>query len=290
MPSVASLGIPDLVVPASASVGEGPVFDRRTGALCWVDLMAGRLHETDLDSGVTSTVTIGMALGAVAPRRVGAGFAVAVADGFGFVDAGGLRLVDRVLPGPGHRMNDAKCDSRGRLWAGSTHVDFASGAGALHRWDGRGPSVVVARGFTLPNGIGWSPDDTRMYLVDSMSGDILAADFDAVDGVVGEFRVLCRVGAGLPDGLAVDVDGCIWVAVWGGSVVQRYSPDGVLLGECRLPVSQPSSCAFAADGTLVITSARAGLTGSDLSAQPLAGSIFAVATSTRGVPVEAFLE
>lgn len=288
MSSVMSLGAPDVIVRATAEVGEGPVIDGRTGKFCWVDITAGELHQTDLESRSTSTIAIGMTLGAVAPRHAGHGFAVAAADGFGFVGEDGLRLVDQVLPRADHRMNDAKCDSRGRMWAGSTHVDFVPGAGALHRWDGREPSAVVARGFTLPNGMGWSPDDTRMYLAESMRGEILVADYSADDGVAGDFVRLCRVEAGLPDGLAIDTDGCLWIAVWGGSVVQRFSPEGVLIGECRMPVTQPSSCAFAADGTLYITSARAGLSDEGLSEQPLAGSIFALATSTRGVAVEAF--
>ncbi|MFF1876356.1 SMP-30/gluconolactonase/LRE family protein [Leifsonia sp. NPDC058230] len=279
---------PEVVVPAQAAVGEGPVFDVRTARLCWVDIENGLLFETDLESGVTISHAAGMTLGAAVPRASHPGFAVAVDDGFGILDAGGLTLVDPVLPEPDWRMNDAACDSQGRLWAGSTHRAFEPGAGTLHRWDGEGPSEVVATGFTLPNGIGWSPDDTRLYLADSMTHELLVADFVAESGAVGPFEVLCRVEAGLPDGLCVDSDGCLWVAVWGASVVQRYTSTGELVGEVAMPVSQPSSCAFGHDGMLYITSARSGLSGPELSAQPLAGSVFAVATETSGVPVHAF--
>jgi sugar lactone lactonase YvrE len=185
-------------------------------------------------------------------------------------------------------MNDAKCDSRGRLWAGSTHMQFTPGVGALHRWDGRAPSTVVATGFSLPNGLGWNAEDTVMYLADSMTRQLLSAPYSADDGHVGTFTELCTFDSGLPDGLAVDVEGCVWIAVWGGFEVQRYDPRGRLVGRVAMPVEKPSSCAFGDDGTLYITSATADIDEAGLREQPLAGSVFAVGTDTRGVPVQPF--
>ena len=106
--------------------------------------------------------------------------------------------------------------------------------------------------------------------------------------MLGELAPLCRVDPALPDGLAVDVDGSLWIAVWGGSEVRRYDSAGHLTGTVAMPVTQPSSCAFGDDGTLYITSARTGLTAEDLQSQPHAGSVFALATATRGVPIHAF--
>jgi sugar lactone lactonase YvrE len=285
--SVERLPAPDLVVPGSALVGEGPVFDRRTGRLCWVDIVRGRLYESDLATGSTSETDVGVQLGAAVPRAHEPGFAVAVATGLGRF-AGTLELDEPILPEPFRRMNDAKCDSRGRLWAGSTHVDFEPGGGALHRWDGRGPSVVVRDGFVLPNGIGWTQEDDRMYFIDSFAHTLYAAPFDADAGELGELAPLCRVEDALPDGLAVDVDGGIWVAVWGSSEVRRFDASGELVAVVPMPVSQPSSCAFGDDGTLYITSASADLSDEQRAAQPHAGSVFAVATSTHGVPVHPF--
>jgi sugar lactone lactonase YvrE len=221
------------------------------------------------------------------PRAEREGFAVAVSDGFGLFADDRLMLVDRALPEASRRMNDAACDSQGRLWAGSTHVDFAPGGGALHRWDG-GRSTVVDSGFTLPNGMGWSPDDTTMYLIDSVEHTVLAAEFRADDGWVGAFDQAFAVEGGLPDGMCVDLDGCLWIAVWGGSEVRRYSPGGELLARVAMPVEKPSSCCFGTDGTLFITSASADLSEAELAEQPLAGSVFAVSTSARGVPVRSF--
>jgi sugar lactone lactonase YvrE len=157
----------------------------------------------------------------------------------------------------------------------------------LHRWDGDSASAEIAGGFTLPNGLGWDADDRRMYLADSMARTLLVAPYDG-DSVTGAFTPVVQVGEGLPDGLAIDTDSCVWIAVWGGWAVHRYATDGTLVARVPVPVAQPSSCAFGADGTLYITSARDGLTGDELAAQPHAGSVFAVATGTNGVPVQAF--
>jgi sugar lactone lactonase YvrE len=275
---------PDLAIAATATVGEGPVVDARSGRLCWVDLAEGVLFETDLDDGSTVSWPTGTLLGAAVPRATEPGFAVAVADGFGLLVDGELTIVDPVLPSPDLRMNDAKCDARGRLWAGSTELGFRPGAGRLHVWSG-GESVVVADGLTLPNGLGWDAGNTTMYLDDSVRGLMLAATYDVDAGSIGPLEAAFEIPGGLPDGFAVDLDGCLWVAVWGAGEVRRYRPDGSIDAIVEMPVSQPSSCAFAADGTLFITSASGGV---DLSTQPLAGSVFAVATSTRGVAVAAF--
>jgi sugar lactone lactonase YvrE len=279
---------PDVLIAAEASVGEGPVFDHRTGRLCWVDIVEGILHESDLTDGRQTVATLGTMVGAVAPREQAAGFAVAVADGFGYWTSGQLVIADPVLPEAHRRMNDAKCDSHGRLWAGSTHMQFVPGIGALHRWDGSESSVTMAAGLTLPNGLGWNHEDTRMYLVDSLNNNLLSASFHPDEGKVGTFSTLCKIDPGLPDGLAVDLDGSIWVAVWGGAEVRRFDRTGELIGVIPMPVTQPASCAFGPDGTLYITSARNGLSSNELASQPHAGSVFALQTNTLGVPVRAF--
>src|SRR5262249_9798104 len=152
-------------------------------------------------------------------------------------------VLDPVLPEPHRRMNDAKCDSHGRLWAGSTHMEFRPGVGALHRWDGIGPSTVAATGFALPNGLGWDADDTVMYLADSMRNLLLRSVSPAEDGAVAPFIERAAIDGGLPDGLAVDVEGGIWLAIWGGHEVRRYDPTGRIVGRVPMPVAQPSSCA-----------------------------------------------
>lgn len=283
------VGKPDVAVKARATVGEGPVWDPRSGRLCWVDIIEGALYQSDLETGEQSRSALSTMLGAAVPRSDKDGFAVAVSDGFGLFAGDTLQIVDPAIPEPSRRMNDAKCDSRGRLWAGSTYLDFAPGGGALHRWDGGEPSAVVETGFTLPNGLGWSPDDSTMYLIDSVDHAVLSAPFHAADGRVGTFQKAFDVEGGLPDGMAIDMDGFLWIAIWGGSEVRRYSPGGDVVARIPMPVNKPSSCCFGDDGTLYITSASADLSEIELREQPLAGSVFAISTDTRGVPVHSFV-
>jgi len=276
-----------VAVPAEAEVGEGPFWSAADRSITWVDISQGQVRVSAIDSQTTVVHTLPMTVGAAVPIRGSDDFAVAVADGFGYLRAGTLELTEPFLLDPQLRMNDGKCDSRGRMWAGSTALDFESGRGALHVWDGSAVRSAAA-GFSLPNGIGWSPDDSVMYLVDSTEHRLLSAPFDAIKGDVGSFETLAVVAEGLPDGLAVAADGSIWVAIWGASTVQRFSAQGTLLQSVRVPVSQPSSCAFGDDGELFVTSARAGLTPTELANQPLAGSILQWSTDVSGVPVGGF--
>lgn len=286
-----TLPAPDVFIASRAAVGEGPVIDARRGELAWVDIPPGLLHRDPLPGAAalagSATVSVGMTLGA-AGLRAGGGYVVAVAAGLGFLDADGrLDLAHPILPDPQLRMNDAKCDPAGRFWAGSTTLDFQAGRGALHCWDPRQGVRTVAGGLTLPNGIGWSPDESTLYLADTMRRVVLSAAYDRDSGDLGPLREITSLqpGDGMPDGLCTDDEGCLWVAIWGGSQVRRYAPDGRQVAAVPMPVSQPSSCAFGPDGTLYITSAAEG---TDAAAEPLAGSVFALPTGCRGVPVSDF--
>jgi sugar lactone lactonase YvrE len=293
-----------VVVRADAETGEGPVWDYRTGELVWVDIPRGILHRSTVRaatgataSAAASAVTsgsadrataVGMMLGA-AVLDSAAGWAAAVEDGFGLIDATGrLEVVDRALPEPSTRMNDAACDSNGRMWAGSLGKTFDPGGGKLHCWTHGQPSLVAAEGLTLPNGIGWNAASTRMYLADTKQAAVFAYEFDLDGACLGGRQAMIEVppACGQPDGLCVDADGCIWLAQWGGWRVCRYDPGGRLLRTVDLPVAQPSSCAFGPDTTLYVTSAREGLPPDH--DQPLAGSVFAFDAGVRGAPVGTF--
>lgn len=281
---------PECIIPARADVGEGPVIDSRTGRLIWVDITGGNLHEYDFERKTSTYAHIDTMLGAAVPRATKPGFAVAVADGYGYMVDGQLELVAADFSQPSHRSNDAKCDSKGRLWAGSNDLTFTPGAGKLRLWDGGYQAQIMQEGLTLPNGIGWNAADDEMYLADSMVRRLYVASFNATVGTIGELRILAEFteSDGLPDGLAVDTDGGIWVAMWGAAQVLRLDRFGTVVARVPMPCVQPSSCAFGADGTLYITSATAGLSAEDIVAQPLAGSVFALQTNYRGVSVAAF--
>jgi sugar lactone lactonase YvrE len=279
---------PELLLERDANTGEGPVVDG--DLLHWVDIPAGLIHRTNVKSLKTESIDLAVSIGAAVPTESSDAYAVAYADGFGIVDNKKIQPENPFLADPNYRMNDAKCDARGRLWGGSCHLEFVSGGGKLHRWDGGNSNRVLVENLTLPNGLGWNKENSRMYLVDSITKKLFVSDFDLADDFIPKFRELISIDSGLPDGLAIDNEGCIWLAVWGGSRVSRISPEGKIVSEHYFPVSQPSSCAFDLDGTLYVTSARKGLTESDLVQQPLAGSIFTLSTNTSGVPVSKFKE
>ncbi|BBH17465.1 calcium-binding protein [Nocardioides baekrokdamisoli] len=275
------------VVRSHARVGEGPVW--REGQLHWVDILGGQVHVSDLEAGATSTSTVPTWVGAAVPMA-GGGHVAATREGFATIVDGVLDTVSGFLP-EGIRMNDAKCDPTGRFWAGSCAEDFAPGAGALHCLEADWTHRTVLDGLTQPNGIGWSPDASTMYLIDTQDLALYAYAFTAADGSVGGRRVVARFDVerdGYPDGLAVDADGAVWIAMWGGGAVIRVSPTGEVLRRVAMPVLQTSSCAFVGPdlSELCVTSASEGL---EIGEDSLDGSVFVVAgLGVRGTPVATF--
>jgi sugar lactone lactonase YvrE len=282
---------PELVLDARANLGEGPVWDARTSELLWVDIMAGLVHRFDPAKGTDVSRDVGQPVGAVVPRSAG-GYALAVRDGFAVTDghADDVRLVAPIgVDRPKVRMNDGACDSSGRFWAGTMHVDEVPEAGSLYRLGLDGSVETMLGDVTISNGIGWSPDDTVMYYVDTTTLGIDAFDFDAASGAISNRRRLVTIegGAGHPDGLVVDEDGCIWLALWEGWAVRRYSPDGTLMAVVEVPVARVTKPAFggAALDQLFITTAAPGTPDA---AQPYAGGIFLMRPGVHGLPPHAY--
>jgi sugar lactone lactonase YvrE len=273
-----------------AEHGEGPVWDSHGEELLWVDIGAGRLHRgRPQPDGVVhlGTLEIGVALGAVAPAQDG-GWILAAGLGFAHAARDG-RLTWLAEPEAGRpelRMNDGACDPRGRFWAGSMAYAETPGAGTLYRLDPDGSVRPMVRGATISNGLGWSEDGTTLWYADSSTGvDTFA--FDLAAGTATNRRKVIRIDPddGVPDGLTVDAEDHVWLAIWDGGEVRRYTPAGDLVMRVRLPVSRPTSCCFGgADlATLFITTARLGLTDDQLRGQPNAGHLFAADVGVRGV-------
>jgi sugar lactone lactonase YvrE len=273
----------ELVLDARADLGEGPLWDARSGELLWVDIMAGLLHRFDPVTGNDVALDVGQPLGCVVTRAAG-GYVLGLKEGFGVAN-GGVELVAPLDPGrPDLRMNDGACDSRGRFWAGTMQLDFEPGAGSLYRLDPDGTVHTTLGGVTISNGIAWSLDERLMYYVDTPTRTIDVFDFDAVDGAIENRRELLAFedGAGDPDGLIVDAEGCIWVALWDGAAVRRYAPDGTLLGVVDMSASRVTKPAFGGPGLdeLYITTARG--------PERESGGVFRAATGARGLPPHAF--
>jgi sugar lactone lactonase YvrE len=279
----------DLVHDVKADLGEGPWWDAGTRTLLWLDLFEGAIHSFQPASGGEVSVNVGQPVGMFALRS-GGGLLAAVRDGLGFADlqTGKFELAVPVEAGiPSNRANDGVCDALGRFWWGTMAYDQTPGAGTLYRVEPDLTVVPVIRGTTTSNGIDFSPDDSRMYHADTGTGQITARRFDLAAGMLSDPQVIFTAGAsdGLPDGLAVDATGDLWVAMWGGSCVLHLSPDGDVKERISLPVTNVTSVAFGGEDLdeMFITTARRGLTEETLAREPHAGSIFRYSPGVAGL-------
>jgi sugar lactone lactonase YvrE len=231
-----------------AELGEGALWDWRHGLLVSVDLPAGRLLLSDPGDGSTRSLSIGRPVTA-AVLQGERELLLAVRDGFASIDlaTGAITELVQVEAGdPGTRMNDAACDPRGRCFAGTMSVGAAEPAGTLYRLDPDLSVHALLGGLTVSNGIGWSPAGDAMYHIDSHSGRVDVFDFDQAGGTPTNRRPLARVDPswGLPDGLAVDSEGGVWVAFWDGHALRRFDAGGALTELVELPVALPTRPAF----------------------------------------------
>ncbi|MFF3088732.1 SMP-30/gluconolactonase/LRE family protein [Streptomyces nojiriensis] len=292
--------------PAPGRLTEGPVWHAGRGDLLWVDITAGLVHRAPLvardddsglpDVGTRTTVSLDRPVGAVAPCASG-GLLAAAGTTFLRIDEAGVatEFAAPVVPDDGtpRRFNDAKCDPGGRLLGGTMAYDATPGAGTLYRLDPDGTVTTVLSPVTISNGLGWSPDGRLLYYADSPTRRVDVFDHDPVTGALSARRPFADTGpAGMPDGLAVDTEGRVWVAVWGAGLVRAYTPDGALHAVVTVPASQVSSCAFAGPDLdlLIITTASDGLTAAQLAAQPHAGRIFICRPGATGLPVAPFAD
>ncbi|MFD7293277.1 SMP-30/gluconolactonase/LRE family protein [Streptomyces sp. NPDC059897] len=272
-------------VRASAELGEGPTWDPAAGRVIWVDILNSRVHTYEPGSGRRTVMTTEQHVGAAKPR-VGGGLVVNLRDGVGSYGTDNAFAWLHREPVPGRRGNDAAVAPDGALWAGSMPYDETPGGGNLIRVAPDGTVTEVLDDVTISNGTGWSPDGTRMYYVDTPTGRIDVFDVDGER--VGNRRELAAIedGAGSPDGLTVDADGCVWVALWDGAAVRRYTPEGRLDRVLPLPVSRPTACAFGGADLrdLYVSTAWVGLEGPE----PLAGSLLVVPGAGQGLAQAAF--
>jgi sugar lactone lactonase YvrE len=275
-----------------AQLGEGPYWDPAEASLLWVDIPAGLLHRTAIPSGETVTADVGGPLSAVFP-----------ADGGGVLLARRSQLVLREPAAGGGwservvaeaadreevRFNDGSVDPAGRVWIGSMHTGETNAVGELYRLDPGGVLTALLTEVTVSNGLGWSPDGSRMYYVDSPARRVDVFEYDPAVGALADRRIFADLqdADGMPDGLTVDAGGCVWVAMWGGAALRRFTPAGDLDAVVRLPVSNPTSCAFAGPGLmdLYVTTASRSLSEAQRLQQPLAGRLLRLRPGPAGLP------
>lgn len=247
------------------------------GRLVYVDILDGALYELGPD-GPNRLLHLDVPLGAVAAAP--GGWIAAAGPGIARIDASGaVDWLDRMEP-PTSRMNDGACDPRGRFWAGSMAYDQTPGAGSLYRVDPNGTVTRVFDDFTITNGPAFTADGARMYVADTAAGVIYRCDGDG-----GDRQVFAEVGPadGSPDGMTVDDAGRLWVALWGGSAVRCYRPDGTVDRTVEIPAPQPSSVCLAG-GTLYVTTAAVGLDNPG----PASGAVLAIDIDATAPPASAY--
>lgn len=275
------------VADVKAVLGEGPVWVETEQALYWLDIKGRRMFRLGSDGAVTEWATP-FRIGSIAPR-LGGGFIAGTETGFAEIDPDtGLfdPFANPEQDRPGNRFNDGKTDGQGRFWAGTMDDRERKASGALYRLEADLSWVRVEDGYRVTNGPAFDPAAKRMYHTDSARQEIYVFDTSA-DGEIGNKRLFARFGEedGYPDGMAIDRDGCLWVAFWDGWCLRRLSREGEVLEKAELPVQRPTSCAFGGPDLdrLYVTSARAGLSDEALQMQPCAGGLFLLHTGARGV-------
>ena len=280
-------------VEGGAILGEGPSWDASAGRIYWFDIKGRRLfwHQP---GGPSGAYDLPVRASVATPRRKG-GLLIVAEDGLSSFDpvTGRISLIERVEPLlPGFRSNDGKIDVAGRLWWSVMDDDHGRRPGFLYRRDPDRRSVRMEAGIHIANTCCCSPDGRTFYLADSARQTIYAYALDPRTGALGERRVFAhtRGDPGSPDGSAVDAEGYLWNAQWGGWRLVRYAPDGSIDRIVEVPVAQPSSCAFGGDNlaTLYITTAREGLSDEALADQPWAGSLLAFEPGVTGLPLPSF--
>jgi sugar lactone lactonase YvrE len=275
------------VTGPAAYHSEGPVWSERWGGLRWVDMLAGDVLSLAAE-GAVERRHVGSVVAALRPRSRG-GAVIGMERGFALEDADGtLTHLGELWTDTQVRMNEGGCDPDGRFYCGSMAYDQRPGAGALYRLDPDGSVHVVLRNVTISNGLEWSPDGSKAYYNDTPTHRIDVFDYDGEAGLTGR-RAFVDLSheAKLPDGLTVDEEGGVWVALYGGAAVRRYTPEGMLDEVIEVPAKQVTACTFGGPdlNQLFITTSREGL---EPGKDPLAGSLFRCAVGVAGRPVREF--
>jgi L-arabinonolactonase len=278
-------------------LGESPCWDWRSGRLYWIDAWKAHIHSLDPVSGVTDCNEFAPAL---AGRPIGAIGLHASGDMISSVKGGFYHLdlerdtahliaeaeTDRPAT---NRLNDGKCDRRGRFWSASVNTDHRTPTAALWCLEADRKPILKQDGLVVGNGIAWSPDDRSMYLADSFTRIVWRYDFDIDSGALTNRRIFTSTDdiSGFVDGATVDADGCYWAALFRGGAVARFAPDGKLMQRVALPVTNPTMCTFGGSDLdiLYVTTACRFLDEAALRDQPLAGRLFAIeGLGARGIP------
>jgi len=281
----------EVLVEKWALVGEGTIWDEDNRLLYWVDILGHEVYQYNPQTGMNRTIPTLQAVGTVVLRKKG-GLIVALHNGFGHIDLESEKIIpigiDPEREIINNRFNDGKCDPAGRFWAGTMAFDGAADQGALYCLDIDGAVTKKLGPVSISNGIVWTSDSSTMYFIDSPLNTVRAYNYDIETGMIENERIVCRnEGDGVFDGMAIDADGMLWIAIYGGSAVKCYDPgDGALKRELTMPFTNVTSCAFGGEklDQLYVTSASQKMNAIELDKQPLAGSLIRLEPDCVGVP------
>jgi D-xylonolactonase len=287
-----ALDTPVCLWPVAAELGEGPIWHAATGSVYFVDIKGRKIHRCEADGSDQRTWDAPGQASFIVPLESG-GFVVGLRDGVHLFDeaTGAFTPLHHVEADVEHnRFNDGFVDAQGALWFGSMHDPETDPSGALYRLDAKGVVTKVDPDYIITNGPAVSPDGATLYHTDTLGKQVYAFDL-AADGSLSNKRPFVRIeGAGWPDGMAVDADGFVWIAVFRGHRIERYSSAGQLVQTIAFPVPNITKLAFGGDDlrTVYVTTAWKGLSSEERAQYPLAGALFTFRTDTPGMAQHEF--
>ncbi len=270
------------------SLGEGPLWHKDEKRLYFVDIVNFKVHGYDPNTKNIAKWTFPTYVGAIAQGGEDELY-VAVQNELVVLNTrtGSTKTILSLDLDKEMRFNECKCDRQGRFWMGTMHLEAKKGIGAFYRVDLDGSVTKVLAGLSVPNGFCWSQDNQFMYHIDSFDYAVKRFRYDERSGMLTNPQVAVSLpdDSIIPDGMCMDRNGNLWVAMWGGSKVACFNPkDGELMAEVEVPAPHVTSCAFGGDNfdKLYITTARLGLTDEQLEEYPLSGSVFSCDVGVSG--------
>lgn len=280
----------NLIYPIRAIVGEGSLWDVINQQLLWVDILDHKIYSFDPKNGSNTGFDFGQDIGTVVITE-SEQWAYADQNGINFFNPQTGQIKEGPKPeedNPGIRFNDGKCDPRGTFWAGTMAYNAAEGAGTLYEFDAKGRVKIKIKRTTISNGLAWSGNGTKFYFIDSLTYEIHQYSYDKSTGGISNKRVVSVINKemGLPDGMTIDEEDHLWIALFDGGKVVRINPEmGKIVYEIILPVLKVTSCAFGGVNLneLYITSASYLMEKEELEKYPLSGSLFRADVPFKGV-------
>ena len=279
----------ELVIDSKSDLGEGAIWNYKTGELMWINITGKILNFYNPKTGNNKEMFTGQMIGTVVPCESDQ-VLVALKNGIYSLNpfTGSKKLiVDPEKDLPNNRFNDGKCDPAGRFWAGTMSMVDEKGAGTLYRLDGDSSIHKMIENVSISNGIVWSLDSKKMYYIDTPTQKVMSYDYNNETGEISNPKVAVKVAVdlGSPDGMTIDEEGNLWIALWGGSAVGCWNPEtGELVKKIEVPAKNVTSCAFGDDdlGTLYITTARTDTNEKELKKFPNAGGLFKTNPGVNG--------